>query len=72
MLARQIDLDCRRAELRAIHSRDLARAKADASAAEGAAVGAAVGEADAEAKLKIEEAKLEAEEKCIALSESGS
>ena len=59
LLARQIDLDRRRAELRAIHARGLARAKKDAAAAE------------AEARLQIGEAKLEAEEKYIALSESG-
>ena len=60
LLARQIDLDRRRAELRAIHARDLAKAKADA----------AVAEADAEARLRIGEAKLEAEEKYLALSKS--
>ena len=43
LLARQIDLDRRRAELRVIHARDLARAKADADAA-------AAAEADAEAR----------------------
>ena len=53
LLARQIDLDRRRAELRAIHARDLARAKADAAAA------AAAAEIDAEARLRIGEAKLE-------------
>ena len=53
LLARQIDLDRKRAELRAIHARDLARAKADAAAA---------AEADAETRLRIGEAKLEAEE----------
>ena len=41
LLARRIDLHFRRAELRAIHARDLAKAKADA----------AVAEADAEARL---------------------
>ena len=70
LLARQIDLDRRRAELRAIHARDLARAKEDATAA--AAATAAAVEPDAEARLRIGEAKLEAEEKYIALSESGS
>ena len=58
VLARQIDFDRRRAELRAIHTRNLAGAKADAAAAG----------ANAEARLRIREAKLEAEEKCIALS----
>ena len=65
MLARQIDLDRRRSEPRAIHARDLARAKADAAAASTA-------EADAEARLRMGKAKLEAEEKYTALSESGS
>ena len=53
----------KRAELRAIHARDLARTKADAVAA--------AAEADAEARLRIGEAKFEVEEKYIALSESG-
>ena len=44
LLARQINLDRRRAELRAIHARDLAGAKVDA----------AVAEADAEARLRID------------------
>ena len=65
LLARQIDLDRRRAELRTIHARDLARAKADAAAA-------AAAELDAEARLRIGEAKHETEEKYIALPESGS
>ena len=59
-LARQIDLDRGRAELRAIHARDLTKTKTDAAVA------------DAEARLRIGEAELEAEEKYIALSESGS
>ena len=37
LLARQIDLDRRRTEFRAIHARDLAKAKADAAAAAAAA-----------------------------------
>ena len=45
LLARQIDLDRRPAELRGIHGRDLARAKADA------AVASAAAEVDAEARL---------------------
>ena len=61
LLACQIDLDPRHAELRVIHAHDLARVKADAAA-----------EVDTEARLQIGEAKLEAEEKYIALSESGS
>ena len=64
-MARQIDLDHRRAELRAIHARDLARTTADPASAAAAA-------ADAEARLRIGEAKLKAEKKYIALSESGS
>ena len=64
LLARQIDLDRSRAELRAIHAGDLARVKADSAAA--------AAEADAEARLRIGEVKLVAEEKYIALSESGS
>ena len=44
LLARQIDLDRRRAELRAIHARDLAEARADAAAA-------AASEADVKARL---------------------
>ena len=60
LFARQIDLDRRRAELRAIYAHGLAKAKEDAAAAE------------AEARLQIGEAKLEAEEKYIAFFESGS
>ena len=64
LLARQIDLDRRRAELRAIHARDLTKTKTDAAAV--------AAEADAEAMLRIGEAKLKAEEKYIVLSKSGS
>ena len=65
LLARQIDLDRSHAELQAIHAHDLAKVKADAAAA-------AAAEADTEARLRIGEVKLVAEEKYIALSESGS
>ena len=57
LLARQINLDRKRAELQAIHTRDPAMAKA---AAEG----------DAEARIRNGEAKLKVEEKCIAISKS--
>ena len=66
LLAHRIDLDRRRAEFQAVYARDLARAKADAATA------AAPAQADAEARLQAGVAKLVAEEKCIALSESGS
>ena len=66
MLARQIEIDRKRIELKAIRERDLAMAEADAAAA------AAKAKADADAKFLVEEAKLEAEEKYIALSERGS
>ena len=59
LLARQFDLYRRRAALRAIHVSDLAWAEAKEDAA------AAV-ETDAAARLRIGEAKLEAEEKYIA------
>ena len=55
--ARRIELECKRASLLAI--RDLEKAKAKAK------------EAEAEAKFRIEEAKLAAEERLIALSEPG-
>ena len=54
-LARQIELDRRRAELRAYY--DLAKAKAHA---------------EAEAHGRVEEARLDAKERRIALSERGS
>ena len=57
--ARRIELECKRASLLAI--RDLEKAKAKAKEAE----------AEAEAKFPIEEAKLAAEERLIALSETG-
>ena len=56
--ARQIQLECQRIELQA--SRDLAKAKALAEAAE------------AEAQFRVNNAKLEAEERILALSECGS
>ena len=71
MLARQIEIDRKRVELKAIRERDLAMAEADAVAAVAAAA-AAKAKADADAKFLVEEAKLEAEEKYIALLERGS
>ena len=59
--ARRIESECKRASLLAI--RDLEKAKAKAKEAEA--------EAEAEAKFRIEEAKLAAEERLIALSEPG-
>ena len=66
--ARRIELKCKRASLLAIH--DLEKSKARAKAA---LVAAKVKEAEAEAaaKFRIEEAKLAAEERFIALSEPG-
>ena len=72
MLARQIEIDRKRVELKAIRERDLAMAEADVAAAAAAAAAAAKAKADADAKFLVEEAKLEAEEKYIALSERGS
>ena len=63
LLSREIDLDRRRAEPRAVHARDLARAEVKMDAA-------AASETDAKMRLPIGEAKLEDEEKYIALSES--
>ena len=74
MLARQIEIDRKRIELKAIRERDLAMAEADAAAAAAAAAAAtaaAKAKADADAKFLVEEAKLEAEEKFMALSERG-
>ena len=65
LLARQFDLHCRRAALRPICVRDLARAETKANAA-------AAAETDAVARLQIGEAKLEDKEKYIALYESAS
>ena len=64
MLARQIEIDRKRVELKAISERDRAMAEADAAAAKA--------KADADAKFLVEKAKLEAEEKYIELSERGS
>ena len=66
MLARKIEIDRKRVELKAIRERDRAMAEADAAAA---AAAAAKGKADADAKFLVEE--LEAEEKYISLSERG-
>jgi len=63
-LARRIEMECKRVELEAIHDRDLANAEADA-----AAVAIAKAKADSNAKFRIEEAKLDAEEKLNSLSE---
>ena len=64
-MARQIELDRKRVELKAHY--DLAKAKvhAEAKAAEAEA-------AEAEAHRRVEEARLDAEERLIALSERGS
>ena len=68
--ARRIELECKRASLLAI--RDLEKSKAKAKAALVAAkVKETEAEAEAEAKFYIEEAKLAAEERFIALSEPG-
>ena len=66
--AHHIELECKRASLLAIH--DLEKTKAKAKAA---LVAAKVkeAEAEAEAKFRIEEAKLAAKERFIALSEPG-
>ena len=68
--ARRIELKCKRASLLAI--RDLEKTKVKAKAGLVAAkVKEAEAEAEAEAKFRIEEAKLAAEERFIALSEPG-
>ena len=82
ILAHQIEIDRKRAELNAAHTRDLAKVKAKAkakAAASAAASAAAAAEAEAEAeaaeaeaRFRMEEAKLEAEEKLSALSNRGS
>ena len=61
-MARQIELDRKRAELKAHY--DLAKAKAHAEAK--------AAEAEAEAHRRVKEARLDAEERLIALSERGS
>ena len=65
--AHQIELDCQRAELRAMYDLEKGKAKAKAAAAEAAAA-----EAEAEARLRVAQARLDAEEKLLSLSERGS
>ena len=65
LLARKIEVERKRVELEVARDRDLANAKAEADAA------AAKAKADAEARFRIQGAKLDAEEKLIALSEHG-
>ena len=72
LLARKIEVERKRVELEVARDRDLANAKAEAEAAAAAAVAAAAkAKADAEARFRIQGAKLDAEEKLIALSEHG-
>ena len=73
-LQRKIKLERQRAEISATCKRDLAKAKAAADAAEAAIKAKAKADAeaaDAEARFRFEEARLEAEEKILDLSESG-
>ena len=63
LLARKIEVECKRVELEVARDRDLANAKAEAVAAKA--------KADAEARFRIQGAKLDAEVKLIALSEHG-
>ena len=68
-----MEIDRKRIELKAIRERDLAMAEGDAAAAAAvAAAAAAAAKAKADAKVLVEEARLKAEEKYIALSERGS
>ena len=81
--ARQIELKCKRSEMEARRELELAKTKAEAAKAEAIAE-AAKAEAKAEAakaeakaaetraRFQIEQAKLEAEEQLLALSEHGS
>ena len=68
--ARRMELECKRASLLAICDLEKSKAKAKAVLVE-AKVKEADVEAEAEAKFRIEEAKLAAEERFIALSEPG-
>ena len=60
--ARQIELKCKRSEMEARRELELAKTKAEAAKAE----------AETRARFQIEQAKLEAEEQLLALSERGS
>ena len=71
LLARKIEVERKRVELEVARDRDLANAKAEAEAAAAAVAAAAKAKADAEARFRIQGAKLDAEEKLIALSEHG-
>ena len=69
LAARQIKLELKRAELEANHKLALAQAQAQAAQAQAQAQAA---QAQAEARRCIEEARLDAEEKLLTLSECGS